>query len=112
AVLPDAGGRPVAFCVLGMGKLGGEELNYSSDVDLVYVYERDGTHSTGRTLGEFFSRLAEEVTRALREVTADGLCFRVDLRLRPGGGEGPVAISLAGAPAQYGTRGQTGGGEI
>src|SRR5207247_9999585 len=84
--------RPAAFVVLGMGKLGGEELNYSSDVDLVYVYECDGEQAAGRTLGQFFSRFGEEVTRALGEVTGDGLVFRVDLRLPPGGGEGPRAI--------------------
>src|SRR5262249_35719859 len=90
--LPRAqGGRPAGFVVLGMGKLGGGELNYSSDVDLVYVYEQDGSHAGGWTLAQFFSRLAEEVTRALAEVTAGGFCFRVDLRLRPGGREGPVA---------------------
>jgi glutamate-ammonia-ligase adenylyltransferase len=100
-------GRPAGFAVLGMGKLGGEELNYSSDVDLVYVYERDGELAGGRTLREFFSRLAEEVTRALGEVTAEGFCFRVDLRLRPGGGEGPVAVSLPAALAYYETWGQT-----
>src|SRR5439155_466963 len=71
ALVPGEG-RRAAFVVLGMGKLGGEELNYSSDVDLVYVYERDGEQAAGRTLGQFFSRLAEEVTRALGEVTGDG----------------------------------------
>ena len=106
ALVPGEG-RPAAFVVLGMGKLGGEELNYSSDVDLVYVYERDGEQTSGRTLGQFFSRLAEEVTRALGEVTDDGLVFRVDLRLRPGGGEGPVAVSLPAALSYYETWGQT-----
>jgi glutamate-ammonia-ligase adenylyltransferase len=95
------------FTVLGMGKLGGDELNYSSDVDLVYVYERDGEQADGRTLAQFFSRLAEEVTRALREPTADGLVFRVDLRLRPGGGEGPVALSVPAALSYYETWGET-----
>ena len=101
------GPAPAAFVVLGMGKLGGEELNYSSDVDLVYVYERDGEQVGERTLGQFFSRLAEEVTRALGEMTADGVVFRVDLRLRPGGGEGPVAVSLPAALSYYETWGQT-----
>src|SRR5437867_9589994 len=90
-----------------MGKLGGEELNYSSDVDLIYVYERDGEQAGGRTLGQFFSRLAEEVTRALGEVTGDGLVFRVDLRLRPGGAEGPVAVSLPAALSYFEAWGQT-----
>ena len=104
---PLVDGRPAGFAVLGMGKLGGEELNYSSDVDLVYVYEQDGELKGGRTFREFFSRLAEEVTRTLAEVTAEGFCFRVDLRLRPGGGEGPVAVSLQAALAYYETWGQT-----
>jgi glutamate-ammonia-ligase adenylyltransferase len=97
----------VPFVVLGMGKLGGGELNYSSDVDLVYVYERDGELAGGRTLAEFFTRVAKELTRVLGEVTADGLCFRVDLRLRPGGGEGPVAVALPAALSYYETWGQT-----
>src|SRR5207247_3863255 len=82
ALVPGEG-RPAAFVVLGMGKLGGEELNYSSDVDLVYVYECDGEQAAGRTLGQFFSRLAEEGTRARGGVTGGGPVFPVDLRLRP-----------------------------
>ncbi|TMA96537.1 MAG: bifunctional [glutamate--ammonia ligase]-adenylyl-L-tyrosine phosphorylase/[glutamate--ammonia-ligase] adenylyltransferase, partial [Deltaproteobacteria bacterium] len=102
-----AGDRPGGFVVLGMGKLGGGELNYSSDVDLLYVYERDGADARGRTHREFFARLAEEVTRALRDVTPEGFCFRVDLRLRPGGGEGPLAVSLGAALSYYEAFGQT-----
>jgi len=101
------GDAPVAFVVLGMGKLGGGELNYSSDVDLVYVYDRDGDHPGGRTLREFCVRLGQEVTRALAEVTGDGFCYRVDLRLRPGGGEGPVAVSQAALVSYYEAFGQT-----
>jgi glutamate-ammonia-ligase adenylyltransferase len=101
------GDAPEAVVVMGMGKLGGQELNYSSDVDLVYVYERDGEHPSGRTLREFFVRLAEDVTRALAEVTADGFCFRVDLRLRPGGAEGPLTVSLPALVAYYESFGQT-----
>ena len=100
-------GAPVPFVVLGMGKLGGRELNYSSDVDLVYLYAQDGELTSGRTFGEFFTRLGNETTRALGEVTSDGLCFRVDLRLRPGGGEGPVAVALPAALSYYETWGQT-----
>jgi glutamate-ammonia-ligase adenylyltransferase len=95
------------FAVLGMGKLGGEELNYSSDIDLIYVYERDGEHPSGRTNRECFVRLAEEVTRAISEVTADGVCFRVDLRLRPGGREGPLAASIGATVSYYEGWGQT-----
>jgi glutamate-ammonia-ligase adenylyltransferase len=101
------GDTPVAFAVMGMGKLGGVELNYSSDVDLVYVYERDEEHSAGRTVREFFFRVAEEVTRTLAEVTPDGFCFRVDLRLRPGGGQGPLAISLPSLVSYYESFGHT-----
>jgi glutamate-ammonia-ligase adenylyltransferase len=95
------------FAVLGMGKLGGEELNYSSDIDLVYVYGRDGEHPSGRTNRECFVRLAEDVTRAVSEVTADGVCFRVDLRLRPGGREGPLAASVGATVSYYESWGQT-----
>jgi glutamate-ammonia-ligase adenylyltransferase len=101
------GDPPVPFVVLGMGKLGGRELNYSSDIDLVYVYGDDGELPGGRTYREFFVRLAEEVTRAIAEVTGDGLCFRVDLRLRPGGGEGPLAVSLPATLQYYEAWGQT-----
>jgi len=97
----------VGFVVLGMGKLGGEELNYSSDIDLVYVYAHEGEHAGERSVREFCCRLAEEVTRAIGEVTPEGFCFRVDLRLRPGGDQGPIASSLAGAVSYYEAWGQT-----
>ena len=102
------GGDPaVGFVVLGMGKLGGGELNYSSDIDLVYIYARDDDHPGGRTVREFFGRLAEEATRAIGEVTPDGICFRVDLRLRPGGDQGAIAVSLTAAMSYYEAWGQT-----
>jgi glutamate-ammonia-ligase adenylyltransferase len=102
-------GAPIdgPFAVLGMGKLGGEELNYSSDIDLVYVYAHEGEHPSGRTNRECFVRLAEEVTRAIAEVTGDGVCFRVDMRLRPGGREGPLTASLGATVAYYESWGQT-----
>jgi len=88
-------GRPCSFVVFGMGKLGGEELNFSSDIDLIYVYESDqGGCASGLTLHEYFSRLAERVTRAIGDVTDEGFCFRVDMRLRPEGSRGPLANSL------------------
>jgi len=101
------GDTTVPFVVLGMGKLGGEELNYSSDVDLVYVYGEEADHVSGRPIRHFFTRVAEEVTKAIGEVTADGLCFRVDVRLRPGGDQSPLAGSLAGALTYYEAFGQT-----
>jgi glutamate-ammonia-ligase adenylyltransferase len=107
-----AGGRPIGFVVLGMGKLGGVELNFSSDVDLVYLYERDAAESAGGPRGrlsarEFFTRLAEGVTRALHQTTEEGFVFRVDLRLRPEGANGPIVNSLANALTYYESWGQT-----
>jgi [glutamine synthetase] adenylyltransferase / [glutamine synthetase]-adenylyl-L-tyrosine phosphorylase len=97
-----ADGRPCRFVVFGMGKLGGEELNFSSDIDLIYVYETDqGGCASGLTLHEFFSRLAERVTRAIADVTDEGYCFRVDLRLRPEGTRGPLANSLPASEHYY-----------
>jgi glutamate-ammonia-ligase adenylyltransferase len=101
------GDTPVPFVVLGMGKLGGGELNYSSDVDLVYVYDEEADHPSGRPARLFFARIAEEVGKALAEVTDDGLCFRVDVRLRPGGDQSPLAVSVAGTLGYYEALGQT-----
>lgn len=105
-------GAAELFVVLGMGKLGGGELNFSSDIDLVYLYEADGTHSEGGSRGgvdarAYFTRMAELVTKALHEITSDGFVFRVDLRLRPDGINGPIANSLANALLYYESYGQT-----
>lgn len=105
-------GSPLGFTAMGMGKLGGGELNFSSDVDLVYVYESDTGHSLGGRRGKiepraYFTRLAELMTRALQEATASGFAFRVDLRLRPDGMNGPIANSVANAVLYYESYGQT-----
>ena len=73
------------FCVLGLGKLGGIELNYSSDIDLIFLYETDGQTDARRnvTNQEYFERLSKEVVRLLTEATDLGSAYRVDLRLRP-----------------------------
>ena len=107
-----ADGAPVGFVVLGMGKLGGGELNFSSDIDLVYLYGSDGAESAGGARGrlsarEFFARLAEGVTRALHQGTGEGFVFRVDLRLRPEGKNGPIVNSVANALDYYESWGQT-----
>lgn len=86
--------------VIGMGKLGGRELNVSSDVDLVFVYEEEGDTEQGtpsRSLAnqEFFTRLARRLIGVLSERTAEGFVFRVDMRLRPNGDAGPLVVSLA-----------------
>jgi len=85
--------RPQDLLVVGMGKLGGGELNVSSDIDLVFVYAEDGdTDHATRPISnqEFFTRLGRRLIVALAEVTADGFVFRVDMRLRPDGEAGPL----------------------
>jgi len=92
---PD--GQDIAFWVLGMGKLGARELNVSSDIDLIYVYEDDGTtHGTKPvTAHEYFAAVAKRLYTLIGEVTDDGQVFRVDLALRPNGKSGPPVVSLA-----------------
>ncbi len=94
-------GRPLGFVVLGMGKLGGQELNFSSDVDLVYMYESDAVAEGSRPAREFFTHLASAVTRAVGDMTSDGVVFRVDLRLRPEGINGLPVNSVEVALDYY-----------
>ena len=84
--------------VFGLGKLGGGELNFSSDVDLVYAYPQDGESDGARALAaeDYFARLGQQLAKLLDEATADGFCHRVDLRLRPFGNAGRVALPFAG----------------
>ena len=85
------------FIVLGMGKLGGGELNFSSDIDLIFVFPDKGTTSGSRCIDneDFFTRLGRLVIRLLGERTAEGSAFRVDMRLRPFGDSGPLTVSGA-----------------
>jgi glutamate-ammonia-ligase adenylyltransferase len=98
------------LAVIGLGKLGGEELNFSSDVDLVFVYDHDGPLEGSQprlsTLHEYYCRVAEYVVRRLSEHTAEGHLYRVDMRLRPDGGSGPLAMSRAAYFAYYEARGE------
>ena len=114
---PIAGSPPngprCAFTVLGMGKLGGRELNCGSDVDLLPFYEtddgavvKDGV-TTDQTLHEHFTRITQRFTATLEDVTEDGACWRVDLRLRPEGSRGPLVNALAAAERYYETWGRT-----
>jgi glutamate-ammonia-ligase adenylyltransferase len=91
-----ADGRPLRLVVFGLGKLGGGELNFSSDIDLVYAYEDAGESDGPRPLDAegYFMRLGQQLAKLLDEVTADGFCHRVDLRLRPFGTAGRVAWSF------------------
>jgi glutamate-ammonia-ligase adenylyltransferase len=97
------------FCALAMGKLGARELNFSSDVDLVYVYERDGETAGARPVTHFayYAKLAEHVTESIARPTEDGLVFRVDLNLRPDGQNGPIVNSLRAAELYYQTFGRS-----
>jgi [glutamine synthetase] adenylyltransferase / [glutamine synthetase]-adenylyl-L-tyrosine phosphorylase len=85
------------FIVLGMGKLGGRELNFSSDIDLVFLSTEAGETAGPRIIDneEYFSRLGREIIRLLHERDAEGFVFRVDMRLRPFGESGPLVVSLA-----------------
>lgn len=102
-------GRRARFVVLGLGKLGGNELNYSSDIDLVFLYDEEGQTDGPNPLSnrEFFERLAQEMVHALTAPTELGAPYRVDLRLRPEGRYGPMAVSCPSAWAYYETRGRT-----
>jgi glutamate-ammonia-ligase adenylyltransferase len=108
----DEHGQPQQMVVVGMGKLGGGELNVSSDIDLIYLYPEEGDTAAdddaaimsrrdgiqmGKSISnhEFFVRLGRKLTAALSEATADGYVFRVDLRLRPWGDSGPFAMGFA-----------------
>ena len=105
-------GQSLGFVVFGMGKLGGQDLNFSSDIDLIYLYEGDEGRTTGGSKGTteprvFFTQLAQKLTRALSEQIAGGRVFRVDLRLRPDGLNGPVVNSLPNMLVYYESWGQT-----
>ncbi|MGH8055919.1 MAG: bifunctional [glutamate--ammonia ligase]-adenylyl-L-tyrosine phosphorylase/[glutamate--ammonia-ligase] adenylyltransferase, partial [Candidatus Entotheonellia bacterium] len=115
----DAAGvtRPSEFTILGLGKLGGQELNFSSDIDLLFLYTADGETTgvagpDGRvsnqiTTHEFFLRLARLLLRAIHDITEEGNVFRVDLRLRPDGRGGPLVNSLHALETYYQYWGKT-----
>lgn len=90
-------GKPQELLVIGMGKLGGGELNVSSDIDLIFVYPEDGETDGPRTSSnhEFFNRLGRKIISLINDLTADGYVFRVDMRLRPYGDSGPLTMSFA-----------------
>jgi len=110
--------REAEFTILGMGKFGGCELNFSSDVDLIYFYSSDRGQTGGIEdpargrrnqipLHKYFVKLSEMITRAIGQATEDGFVFRVDLRLRPEGNSGEMANSLAAAEIYYESWGQS-----
>ncbi|KPK70706.1 MAG: hypothetical protein AMJ84_07400 [Acidithiobacillales bacterium SM23_46] len=97
---------PQRLVVLGMGKLGGRELNFSSDIDLIYSYPEEGETERGLSNHEFFVRLGQALIRLLNENTAEGFVFRVDMRLRPNGASGPLALSFDAMEHYYQTHGR------
>ncbi|WP_326534680.1 bifunctional [glutamate--ammonia ligase]-adenylyl-L-tyrosine phosphorylase/[glutamate--ammonia-ligase] adenylyltransferase [Pseudorhodoferax sp.] len=90
-------GERIDFWIVGMGKLGARELNVSSDIDLIYVYEEDGQTDGERPVSahEYFSLVAKRLYALIGDTTDDGFVFRVDLALRPNGNSGPPVASLA-----------------
>ena len=107
--------QPSEFAILALGKLGGQELNFSSDIDLMFLYTCDGETSTAPdgptttriTNHEFYTRLGRLLLKAIHEITADGNVYRVDLRLRPDGRGGPIVNSLAQLEVYYESWGKT-----
>lgn len=107
---------PCKFAILALGKLGGQELNFSSDIDLMFLYSHDGETGSRRTPSgatqtitnhEFFTRLARLILKAVHDITADGNVYRVDLRLRPDGRGGPIVNSLRVLEVYYESWGRT-----
>ncbi|HVA16568.1 MAG TPA: hypothetical protein VMV59_02525 [Candidatus Dormibacteraeota bacterium] len=108
--------QPARLTVLSLGKLGGQELNYSSDIDLIFLYDHDGATAGGTSGGtfsehggtisnlEYFVRLTQAILQLLTGATPEGAVFRVDLRLRPEGQQGDIAVSLNAAIDYYRTR--------
>jgi glutamate-ammonia-ligase adenylyltransferase len=104
-----ANGEQCGYCILAMGKLGGRELNYSSDIDLVMVYQEDGEcdGSRSRTNREFYEQLTREFAKLLNESTRLGVAYRVDLRLRPEGSKGRLCNSFDQMVRYYESKGRT-----
>lgn len=102
-------GKPQIFMVMGMGKLGAGELNISSDIDLIFTFPEGGaTQHETRSISnqEFFIKLGQRLIKSLDAVTADGFVFRVDMRLRPHGQSGALAMSFVGMEDYYQTQGR------
>ena len=105
----DSTGRQIPLVVIGMGKLGACELNFSSDVDLIFAFAEHGQTVNGpRSIShnEYFIKLGQRLIRALDQKTADGFVFRVDMRLRPFGQSGPLVVSYDALEEYYTTHGR------
>lgn len=104
----EESGTAQELLIIGMGKLGGGELNVSSDIDLIFIYPEDGNTNGARSIGnnDFFSRLGRKVINLINELTADGYVFRVDMRLRPYGDSGALVTSFAALEEYLVTQGR------
>ncbi|QPN91133.1 bifunctional [glutamate--ammonia ligase]-adenylyl-L-tyrosine phosphorylase/[glutamate--ammonia-ligase] adenylyltransferase [Proteus vulgaris] len=105
----DSEGKPQPFLILGMGKLGGFELNFSSDIDLIFAYPENGFTQGGRREldnAQFFTRLGQKLIKVLDQHTIDGFVYRVDMRLRPFGESGPLVMSFAALEDYYQEQGR------
>ena len=98
--------KPARMVVLGLGKLGGRELNFSSDIDLIFAYTEDGETPSGVSNHEFFTRIGRTLVNVLSEATVDGFVFRMDMRLRPNGESGPLALGFDAMEHYYQTHGR------
>ncbi|ASW81887.1 bifunctional [glutamate--ammonia ligase]-adenylyl-L-tyrosine phosphorylase/[glutamate--ammonia-ligase] adenylyltransferase [Vibrio anguillarum] len=102
-------GEAQPMLIIGMGKLGGGELNFSSDIDLIFTYPENGeTQGARRSIAnaQFFTRLGQRIIKALDQHTFDGFCYRVDMRLRPFGESGPLVMSYAALEDYYQEQGR------
>ncbi|WP_105630878.1 bifunctional [glutamate--ammonia ligase]-adenylyl-L-tyrosine phosphorylase/[glutamate--ammonia-ligase] adenylyltransferase [Cronobacter dublinensis] len=105
----NAQGVPQPLMILGMGKLGGGELNFSSDIDLIFAWPESGSTQGGRREldnAQFFTRLGQRLIKALDQPTQDGFVYRVDMRLRPFGDSGPLVLSFAALEDYYQEQGR------
>ena len=104
-----AQGEPQPLMILGMGKLGGGELNFSSDIDLIFAWPENGVTRGGRREldnAQFFTRMGQRLIKALDQPTQDGFVYRVDMRLRPFGDSGPLVLSFAALEDYYQEQGR------
>lgn len=99
--------KEAGFAIIGMGKLGGRELNYNSDLDLIFVYDREGTTTDGMPNREYFKQFCQQLVSQMKEQDENEIVYDVDLRLCPYGEEGPIALSLQDYQNYYDKHGQT-----
>jgi len=106
--LQDSNGQPIQLIVIGMGKLGGYELNFSSDIDLIFAYRDNGESDGERALDAdgYLRRVAQKLVQCLSETTRDGFVYRVDTRLRPFGDSGALVASIAAMEGYYQSHGR------